>query len=173
MAARPGLALPTRGGRKYAAPAAALPLLCLLFMFMHAMSCRGMCQQPVTDRDLLLEKIKHDASAAGSKGQPDPISRNAIPLPGRDPVSVSMSILMHAYRSYISPQLPSACLYHPSCSQFAVELIHTYGMAKGIISAADRLMRCNRMGATDIHPLTVSEELNKVVESVELYRIHP
>ncbi|MFL5869021.1 MAG: membrane protein insertion efficiency factor YidD [Thermoleophilaceae bacterium] len=47
------------------------------------------------------------------------------------------------YQRALSPALPSRCKYHPSCSQYAVEAVRTYGILRGIVLAGWRLLRCN------------------------------
>jgi putative membrane protein insertion efficiency factor len=47
------------------------------------------------------------------------------------------------YQRAISPGLPARCKYHPSCSQYAVEAVRSYGVVRGAVLAAWRLLRCN------------------------------
>jgi putative membrane protein insertion efficiency factor len=47
------------------------------------------------------------------------------------------------YQRAISPAIPARCKYHPSCSQYAVEAIRHYGILRGVVLAAWRLLRCN------------------------------
>ena len=47
------------------------------------------------------------------------------------------------YRRLISPLMPARCKYHPSCSAYAAEAVRTYGVFRGTVLAAWRLMRCN------------------------------
>jgi putative membrane protein insertion efficiency factor len=47
------------------------------------------------------------------------------------------------YQRAISPALPSRCKYHPSCSQYAVDAVRRYGILRGVVLAAWRLLRCN------------------------------
>jgi uncharacterized protein len=47
------------------------------------------------------------------------------------------------YQLAISPVLPARCKYHPSCSAYAVEAVRTYGILRGVVLAAWRLLRCN------------------------------
>jgi uncharacterized protein len=47
------------------------------------------------------------------------------------------------YQRAISPALPQRCKYHPSCSQYAVEAVERYGILRGAVLAAWRLLRCN------------------------------
>jgi len=47
------------------------------------------------------------------------------------------------YQRAISPALPQRCKYHPSCSHYAVAAIRRYGILRGSVLAAWRLLRCN------------------------------
>jgi putative membrane protein insertion efficiency factor len=47
------------------------------------------------------------------------------------------------YQRAISPALPQRCKYHPSCSQYAVSAIRQYGILRGLVLAAWRVLRCN------------------------------
>jgi len=42
-----------------------------------------------------------------------------------------------------SPALPARCKYYPSCSAYALQAIGTYGILRGAVLAAWRLLRCN------------------------------
>ncbi len=90
-----------------------------------------------------------------------------------NPVSLLFGGLMYAYQGYISPQLPSECLYVESCSHFSKNLIAEYGLFKGVFTTSDRLMRCNRVSALDVHPMMIDENSGKVIESVEIYNFRP
>ena len=50
---------------------------------------------------------------------------------------------LHLYRRVISPALPARCRYYPSCSRYAVDAIREYGVIRGCVLAAWRVMRCN------------------------------
>lgn len=50
---------------------------------------------------------------------------------------------VHLYQRWISPLLPDACIYIPTCSQYAVEAIARYGALRGGALAARRIARCN------------------------------
>jgi uncharacterized protein len=47
------------------------------------------------------------------------------------------------YRRLISPAIPRRCKYEPTCSRYAIEAIRTFGIARGLVLAAWRLLRCN------------------------------
>ncbi|HEV3318402.1 MAG TPA: membrane protein insertion efficiency factor YidD [Solirubrobacteraceae bacterium] len=47
------------------------------------------------------------------------------------------------YQKAISPALPRRCKYEPTCSRYAVEAIRSYGILRGLVLAAWRVLRCN------------------------------
>ncbi len=50
---------------------------------------------------------------------------------------------IRAYQRAISPALGNRCRYYPSCSEYAVQAIRSYGILRGLVLAAWRLLRCN------------------------------
>ena len=50
---------------------------------------------------------------------------------------------MRAYQRVISPLIAPRCKYYPTCSNYAVEAVQTYGVLRGSVLAAWRLLRCN------------------------------
>jgi putative membrane protein insertion efficiency factor len=50
---------------------------------------------------------------------------------------------IRAYQRVISPMFPRRCKYHPTCSQYAVDAIREWGVARGLVLAGWRLLRCN------------------------------
>ena len=46
------------------------------------------------------------------------------------------------YRRFISPLLPPACRFTPTCSAYALEAIARHGLVKGGALACWRLLRC-------------------------------
>ena len=47
------------------------------------------------------------------------------------------------YQRAISPALPQRCRYYPSCSEYAVQAVRRFGVLRGLVLAAWRLLRCN------------------------------
>jgi hypothetical protein len=39
--------------------------------------------------------------------------------------------------------MPARCKYHPTCSEYAVQAIRRYGIARGLVLACWRILRCN------------------------------
>jgi putative membrane protein insertion efficiency factor len=51
--------------------------------------------------------------------------------------------LLRFYKKRISPQLPPACRYTPTCSEYAIEAIERRGVIIGGLLAAKRVLSCN------------------------------
>ncbi len=47
------------------------------------------------------------------------------------------------YKRFISPLLPIACRFHPTCSAYARGAIERHGPAAGLYLGIRRLLRCN------------------------------
>lgn len=51
--------------------------------------------------------------------------------------------LLRTYKRFLSPLLPPACRYVPSCSEYAEEAVERYGVLRGGLMALWRLLRCH------------------------------
>ena len=51
--------------------------------------------------------------------------------------------LIRLYQKFISSQDGPACNFSPTCSRFGMACIQEYGVLRGVLLAADRLIRCN------------------------------
>ena len=51
--------------------------------------------------------------------------------------------ILGIYKRWISPCLPSACRYHPTCSEYMMEAIEKHGVARGVWMGTRRLLRCH------------------------------
>lgn len=47
------------------------------------------------------------------------------------------------YKRYPSRALPSACRFHPTCSEYMLEAVQKYGVRRGISLGLLRLLRCH------------------------------
>jgi hypothetical protein len=61
--------------------------------------------------------------------------------------------LIAFYQKWISPLLPSACRYYPSCSEYAKQSLQKYGFIKGSWLAAKRIARCHPRSAGGHDPV--------------------
>jgi putative membrane protein insertion efficiency factor len=51
--------------------------------------------------------------------------------------------LLRIYKLVVSPLLPSACRFHPTCSDYMKEAIEKHGVLKGVGLGLRRLARCH------------------------------
>lgn len=61
--------------------------------------------------------------------------------------------LVRLYQRFVSPGLPAACRFHPSCSSYAAEALTRHGAARGSWLAARRLSRCHPFHPGGIDPV--------------------
>ena len=54
-----------------------------------------------------------------------------------------IALPIRLYQRFLSPALPGRCEYEPACSAYAVEALRRYGVLRGAVLAAWRLLRCN------------------------------
>lgn len=58
------------------------------------------------------------------------------------------------YRRFLSPALPRRCKYEPTCSSYAEQAIHDYGILRGLVLAVWRLLRCNPWSHGGLDPVS-------------------
>lgn len=61
---------------------------------------------------------------------------------------------IRVYQRAISPALPQRCKYHPSCSHYALDAIRGYGILRGLVLAAWRVLRCNPWSHGGVDPVS-------------------
>jgi putative membrane protein insertion efficiency factor len=59
------------------------------------------------------------------------------------PVRRLLLLPLRAYQHAVSPMLGARCKYYPSCSEYAAQAIERFGILRGLVLAAWRLLRCN------------------------------
>lgn len=57
------------------------------------------------------------------------------------------------YKVAISPILPMACRYTPTCSEYSIEAIRKHGPVKGLYLAIKRIVSCNPWGGHGHDPV--------------------
>jgi putative membrane protein insertion efficiency factor len=58
-----------------------------------------------------------------------------------------------AYKRFVSPLLPPACRFTPTCSEYAREAVTRHGVCRGLALAARRLARCHPFNAGGPDPV--------------------
>ena len=61
--------------------------------------------------------------------------------------------ILRAYKRLISPMLPAACRYVPTCSEYAVEAVERFGILRGGAMALWRVLRCNPFVKGGVDPV--------------------
>lgn len=60
---------------------------------------------------------------------------------------------LRLYKLILSPFLPPACRFYPTCSQYAAQAIEKHGVLRGGILAAKRLARCHPFNPGGVDPV--------------------
>ena len=50
---------------------------------------------------------------------------------------------LRTYKQWVSPLFPPTCRYVPTCSEYAQEAVERFGVLRGGLKAAWRLLRCH------------------------------
>ena len=72
-------------------------------------------------------------------------------------VTFARCVALKAIRTYkvvVSPYLPVACRFSPTCSEYAFEAVEQYGLVRGFVRALLRLLRCHPLHRGGFDPLT-------------------
>ena len=70
-----------------------------------------------------------------------------------NPLGVLLRGVIRAYQLLVSPVLPGACRYHPTCSAYAMEAVTRHGPLRGGWLAVKRLGRCHPWGDAGVDPV--------------------
>jgi uncharacterized protein len=62
-------------------------------------------------------------------------------------------VALRAYQRWISPAFGPRCRYYPSCSEYAVQAVEQFGILRGLVLAAWRLLRCNPLSHGGFDPV--------------------
>jgi uncharacterized protein len=57
------------------------------------------------------------------------------------------------YKLCISPLLPSACRFYPTCSEYMLQAVEKYGAARGVWMGLKRLAKCHPFHEGGIDPV--------------------
>ena len=67
--------------------------------------------------------------------------------------------LIKLYKMVISPYLAPSCRYLPTCSQYAIDSLKTYGLMKGFFKATKRILSC--------HPFSKRDSFDPVIKELK------
>jgi uncharacterized protein len=60
---------------------------------------------------------------------------------------------LRLYKRFLSPLLPSACRFAPTCSEYMMEAVDRYGAVRGVTMGVRRLLRCHPFHAGGFDPV--------------------
>jgi putative membrane protein insertion efficiency factor len=64
-----------------------------------------------------------------------------------------LSFLLFSYHKLLSPLMPAACRFYPTCSVYASQAVRKHGILKGVSLSFRRLSRCHPWNAGGYDPL--------------------
>ena len=57
------------------------------------------------------------------------------------------------YKYLVSPLIGPSCRYLPTCSEYSIEALKTYGFSKGLLLSLKRIMSCHPWGNSGFDPV--------------------
>jgi len=69
--------------------------------------------------------------------------------------------LIRCYKFLISPFLGQSCRYLPTCSEYSVEALKTYGFFKGLFLSIKRILSCHPWGQGGFDPVKKEMKVKK------------
>ena len=68
--------------------------------------------------------------------------------------------IIKVYKMVISPYLAPSCRYLPTCSEYTIESLKTYGLIKGLFKATKRILSC--------HPFSKKNGFDPVAKDIKV-----
>ena len=65
------------------------------------------------------------------------------------------------YKFLVSPLLGQSCRYFPTCSEYSIEALETYGFFKGLFLAFKRILSCHPFGNGGFDPVKKEMKVKK------------
>ena len=79
-----------------------------------------------------------------------------------------MNIVIHIlirfiklYKLLISPLTGHSCRYLPTCSDYCIDALKTYGLLKGLLLSLKRILSCNPWSTGGIDPVKKEIKIKK------------
>ena len=69
--------------------------------------------------------------------------------------------LIKCYKFLISPLLGQSCRYLPTCSEYSIEALKTYGFCKGVLLSIKRILSCHPWGRGGFDPVKKEVKVKK------------
>ena len=65
------------------------------------------------------------------------------------------------YKYLISPLITPSCRYLPTCSEYSIEALKTYGFSKGLMLSFKRILSCHPWGNSGFDPVKKEMKVKK------------
>jgi putative membrane protein insertion efficiency factor len=69
--------------------------------------------------------------------------------------------IIKIYKFLISPLLGNSCRYLPTCSEYSIDALKTYGFFKGIFLSIKRILSCHPWGSGGFDPVKKEMKVKK------------
>ena len=73
--------------------------------------------------------------------------------------------MIKGYKYFVSPMLGNSCRYFPTCSEYSIEALKTYGFLKGSYLSLKRIFSCHPIkflgGGEGFDPLNKNSKVKK------------
>ena len=69
--------------------------------------------------------------------------------------------LIRTYRYLLSPLLGHSCRYLPTCSEYSIDALKTYGLLKGLYLSLKRILSCHPWSKGGFDPLKKEMKVKK------------
>lgn len=81
------------------------------------------------------------------------LAHAGTPREDRDTVKTIALALIRAYQLVLSPFLPPACRFFPTCSHYGMQAIEMHGVLRGGVLTLKRLLRCQPFSKGGFDPV--------------------
>ena len=68
-------------------------------------------------------------------------------------ISCALIGIIKVYKILISPYLGNNCRYLPTCSDYFIGCLKTYGLFKGFLKGTKRILSCHPLGGEGFDPV--------------------
>lgn len=61
-------------------------------------------------------------------------------------------VFIKAYQAISDAVFPKTCRFYPSCSQYTIDAVNKYGIARGLAKGSTRIVRCSPLSRGGYDP---------------------